>query len=100
MGQIPRTYVCNRPERKNSLGYEWYSLDDNEKATLIESFANSDAVIQRSPNDAASPIAAEVLEHPDFNSTLCFGNAKRGLINLVSAWGDKVHKYFCGFNHN
>ena len=100
MGQIPRTYVCNRPERKNSLGYEWYLLDVNEKATLIESFANSDAVFQRSPNDAASPIAAEVLEHPDFNSALCFGNAKQGLIDLVSAWGDKVHKYFCGFNHN
>ena len=45
MGQIPHIYVCIRPERKNTFGYEWYLLDDNEKATLIESFANSDAVI-------------------------------------------------------
>jgi len=90
-------YVFDLREEK-SLSYEWYFSDDKTEATLIESFVDSDAAMQRLANHAASPIANEVLEHVDFKSVLCFGNAKQDLIDTLSGFGAKFHNHLCGYH--
>ena len=91
-------YVFELKE-ENTISYEWHLSDDNKEATLIETFVDSDAAVQRIKNHAASPIAAEVLEHVDFNGVHCFGKAKHDLIDMLTAWGAKFQHHFCGFNH-
>ena len=91
-------YVFELKE-ENTISYEWHLSDDNNEATLIETFVDSDAAVQRIKNHAASPIAAEVLEHVDFNGVHCFGKAKHDLIDMLTAWGAKFQHHFCGFNH-
>ena len=91
-------YVFDLKE-ENTISYEWHLSDDNKEATLIETFNDSDAAVQRLKNHAASPIAAEVLEHVDINGVYCFGNAKQDLIDMFTAWGAKFQRHFCGFNH-
>ena len=90
-------YVFDLKEEK-SISYEWYFSDDKIEAVLIESFVDSDAAMQRLENHAGSPIATEVLEHVDFKSVLCFGNAKQDLINTLSGFGAKFHSHICGFH--
>ena len=91
-------YVFELKEEK-SISYEWHLSEDNKEATLIETFVDSDAAIQRIKNHAASPIAAEVLEQVDIKGVHCFGNAKQELIDTLTAWGAKFQRHFCGFNH-
>ena len=91
-------YVFDLKE-ENTMSYEWHLSDDNNEATLIETFVDSDAAVQRIKNHAASPIAAEVLEHVDFNGVHCFGKAKHDLIEMLTAWGAKFQHHFCGFSH-
>ena len=91
-------YVFDLKEAK-SISYEWHLSDDNKEATLVESFVDSDGAMQRLQNHAASPIAAEVLEHVDIKGVHCLGNAKQDLIETLTAWGAKFQRHFCGFNH-
>lgn len=90
-------YVFDLKEEK-SISYEWYFSDDKVEATLVESFVDSDAALKRLANHAASPIATEVMEHVDFKSVLCFGNAKQDLIDKLKAFGAKFHSHLCGYH--
>ena len=91
-------YVFELKE-ENTISYEWHLSDDNKDATLVEAFVNSDSAVQRFKNHAKSPIATEVLEHVNITSVYCFGNAKNDLVGILSAWGAKIQRHYCGFNH-
>ena len=91
-------YVFNLKE-ENTISYEWHLSEDNTEATLVESFVDNDAAMQRLANHAASPIAEEVLEQVDIKGVLCLGNAKQDLIDTLTTWGAKFQSHFCGFNH-
>jgi len=82
----------------NSISYEWHISADGTEATLIESFIDSDAMMTRLGNHAASPLAAEVTDLLDFNSILCLGNAKKDAIEALSAWGAKFRSHHSGYN--
>ena len=91
-------YVFNLKE-ENTISYEWHLSEDNTEATLVESFVDNDAAMQRLANHAASPIAEEVLDQVDIKGVLCLGNAKQDLIDTLTAWGAKFQRHFCGFYH-
>ena len=91
------TYVHGLSE-ENSISYEWHISDDGAAATLIESFVDSDAMMVRLVNHAASPIAAEVMEQVEITGVLCLGNAKQDAIELLSAWGAVFHKHHAGYH--
>ena len=90
-------YVYDLKE-ENTISYEWYLSENRKEASLIETFVDSEGAIQRLKNHSKSPIANEVLEHVDIKSVYCFGNAKKDLIEIFSAWGAKFQTHFCGFN--
>ena len=92
-------YVFELKEEKG-ISFEWFLSDDNTEATLIESYVDSDGAKQRIENHVASPIATEVLEHFDITDFHVFGNAKKDLIEMLSAWGAKFNRYVGGFNHS
>ena len=92
-------YVFELKEEKG-ISFEWFLSDDNTEATIIESYLDSDGAKQRLENHAASPIATEVLEHFDITGFHVFGNAKKDLIEMLSSWGAKFHRYAGGFNHS
>ena len=92
-------YVFELKEEKG-VSFEWFLSDDNTEATLIESYVDSDGAKQRIENHVASPIATEVLEHFDITGVHVFGNAKEDLIEMLSSWGAKFHRYAGGFNHS
>ena len=92
-------YVFELKEEKG-ISFEWFLSDDNTEATLIESYVDSDGAKQRIENHAASPIATEVLEHFDITGFHVFGNAKKVLIEMLSAWGAKFNRFAGGFNHS
>ena len=92
-------YVFELKEEKG-ISFEWFLSDDNTEATLIESYVDSDGAKQRIENHVASPIATEVLEHFDITGFHVFGNAKKDLIEMLSSWGAKFHRYAGGFNHS
>ena len=92
-------YVFELKEEKG-LSFEWFLSDDNIEATLIESYVDSDGLKQRIENHAASPIATEVLEHFDITDVHCFGSAKKDLVEMLTAWGSKFHRYAGGFNRS
>ena len=92
-------YVYDLKEEK-TMSYEWYLSEDRKEASLIETFEDSDGAIQRLKNHSESPIASEVLEHVDIKSVHYFGNAKKDLIEIFSAWGAQFQIHFCGFKHN
>ena len=92
-------YVFELKEEKG-ISFEWFLSDDNTEATLIESYVDSDGAKQRIENHAASPIAIEVLEHFDITGFHVFGNAKKDLIEMLSAWGAKFNRFAGGFNHS
>ena len=91
-------YVFELKE-ENTISYEWHLSDENKDATLVEAFVDSDAAVQRFKNHAESPIASEVLEHVNITSVYCFGNANNDLVDILSAWGAKIQRHYCGFNH-
>ena len=92
-------YVFELKEEKG-ISFEWFLSDDNTEATLIESYVDSDGTKQRIENHAASPIATEVLEHFDIKGFHVFGNAKKDLIGMLSAWEAKFNRFAGGFNHS
>ena len=92
-------YVFELKEEKG-ISFEWFLSDDNTEATLIESYVDSDGAKQRIENHAASPIATEVLEHFDITGFHVFGNTKKDLIEMLSAWGAKFNRFAGGFNHS
>ena len=92
-------YVFELKEEKG-ISFEWFLSDDNTEATLIESYIDSDGAKQRIENHAASPIATEVLEHFDITGFHVFGNAKKDLIEMLSAWGAKFNRFSGWFNHS
>ena len=92
-------YVFELKEKKG-ISFEWFLSDDNTEATIIESYIDSDGAKQRLENHAASPIATEVLEHFDITGFHVFGNAKKDLIEMLSAWGAKFNRFAGGFNHS
>ena len=92
-------YVFELKEEKG-ISFEWFLSDDNTEATLIESYVDSDGAKQRIENHVASPIATRVLEHSDITGFHVFGNAKKDLIEMLSSWGAKFHRYAGGFNHS
>ena len=79
-------YVFELKE-ENTISYKWFLSDNVEKATLVESYTNSDATFQRFKNHGASPIANEVMEFVDFEAVYCFRNPKEDLIEMLGAWG-------------
>ena len=82
----------------NSISYEWHISADGTEATLIESFIDSDAMMTRLGNHAASPLATEVTDLLDFKSILCLGNAKKDAIEALSAWGAQFRSHHSGYN--
>ena len=92
-------YVYDLKEEK-TMSYEWHLSEDKKEDTLIEIFEDSDGAVQRLKNHSESPIASEVLEHVNIKSVHCFGNAKKDLIEIFSAWGAQFQIHFCGFKHN
>ena len=72
--------------------------DDNKEVTLIETFVDSDGVLQRLANHGASPIASEVSEYVEFKNILCLRNAKLDLIEALTPWGAKFQHHFCGYH--
>ena len=68
-------YVYELKE-ENTISYEWFLSNDGNKATLVESYTNSDATVQRFKNHSTSPIANEVMEFVDFEAVYCLGNPK------------------------
>ena len=92
-------YVYELKE-ENTISYEWFLSNDGNKATLVESFTNSDATVQRFKNHGASPIANAVEEFFDFEAVYCFGNPKDDLKEMLVAWGAIIQNHFYGFNHS
>ena len=88
-------YVYELKE-ENTISYEWFLSNDGNKATLVESFTNSDATVQRFKNHGASPIANEVVEFVDFEAVYCFGNPKDDLKEMLGAWGQLFKITFVG----
>ena len=84
-----------RPAKEGSLeiSYLWFLSDDNTEATLIVSYVYSNGAKQPIENPVASPIATEVLEHFDITGFHVFRNAKKDLIEMLSSWGAKFHRY-------
>ena len=83
---------------ENSISYEWHISGGGTEATLIESFVDSDAMMVRLGNHAASPLATEVMEHVNITGVCCLGNAKQDAIEALSAWGARVRSYHSGYN--
>ena len=90
-------YVYDLKE-ENSISYEWHISEDESEATLIETFVNSDAMMVRLGNHAASPLATEVIEYVDITGVCCLGNAKQDAIEALSAWGARFRSYHSGYN--
>ena len=90
-------YVYDLKE-ENSISYEWHISEDGSEATLIESFVNSDAMMVRLGNHAASPLATEVTEYVDMVEIFCLGNAKQDAIKALSAWGARFRSHHSGYN--
>ena len=90
-------YVYELKE-ENSISYEWHISEDGSEATLIEAFTDSDAMMVRLGNHAASPLAAEVLELIDITDVLCLGNAKPNAVETLSAWGARFRSHHSGYN--
>ena len=90
-------YVYDLKE-ENSISYEWHVSGDGTEATLIESFVDSDAMMVRLGNHAASPLATEVIEYVDITGVCCLGNAKQDAIEALSAWGARFRSYHSGYN--
>ena len=90
-------YVYDLKE-ENSISYEWNISEDGTEATLIESFVNSDAMMVRLGNHAASPLATEVTEYVDMTGIFCLGNAKQDAIKALSAWGARFRSHHSGYN--
>ena len=88
-------YVYELKE-ENTISYEWFLSNDGNKATLVESFTNSDATVQRFKNHGASPIANEVEEFVDFEAVFCFGNPRDDLKEMLGAWGQLFKITFVG----
>ena len=90
-------YVYELKE-ENSISYEWHISEDGSEATLIEAFTDSDAMMVRLGNHAASPLASEVLELIDITYVLCLGNAKPNSVETLSAWGASFRSHHSGYN--
>ena len=90
-------YVYELKE-ENSISYEWHISEDGSEATLIEAFTDSDAMMVRLGNHAASPLASEVLELIDITYVLCLGNAKPNAVEALSEWGARFRSHHSGFN--
>jgi len=90
-------YVFELKE-ENSISYEWHISKDGSDATLIEAFTDSDAMMVRLGNHAASPLASEVLEVVDITDVLCLGNAKPNAVEALSAWGARFRSHHSGYN--
>ena len=90
-------YVFELKE-ENSISYEWHISKDGSEATLIEAFTDSDAMMVRLGNHAASPLASEVLEVVDITDVLCLGNAKPNAVEAFSAWGARFRSHHSGYN--
>ena len=90
-------YVYELKE-ENSISYEWHISEDGSEATLIEAFTDSDAMMVRLGNHAASPLASEVLELIDITDVLCLGNAKQNAVEALSAWGARFRSHHSGYN--
>ena len=90
-------YVYELKE-ENSISYEWHISEDGSEATLIEAFTDSDAMMVRLGNHAASPLASEVLELIDITDVLCLGNAKQNAVEALSAWGARFRSRHSGYN--
>ena len=92
-------YVYDHNE-ENTISYEWHISDDGASATLIETYVDSDSMMVRLGNHAASPIAAEVAEQVEITGVLCLGNAKQDAIDALSAWGATFHAHHAGFHRS
>ena len=90
-------YVYDLNE-ENSISYEWHISKDGSEATLIEAFTDSDALVVRLGNHAASPLASEVLELINITDVLCLGNAKPDAVETLSAWGARFRSHHSGYN--
>ena len=90
-------YVYDLKE-ENSISYEWHISGDGTEATLIESFVDSDAMMVRLGNHAASPLATEVMEHVNITEVCCLGNSKQHAIEALSAWGARFRSYHSSYN--
>ena len=90
-------YVYELKE-ENSISYEWHISEDGSEATLIEAFTDSDAMMVRLGNHAASPLASEVLELIDITDVLCLGNAKQNAVEAFRAWGARFRSHHSGYN--
>ena len=90
-------YVYELKE-ENSISYEWHISKDGSEATLIEAFTDSDAMMVRLGNHAASPLASEVLELINITDVLCLGNAKPDAVETLSAWGARFRSHHSGYN--
>ncbi len=92
-------YVYDLKE-ENSISYEWHLSEDGTEAILIELFVDSDGMMERLGNHAASPLATEVFEQVDITSVLCLCNVKPNAIEALSAWGAKFENRHCGYNRS
>ena len=90
-------YVYELKE-ENSISYEWHISEDGSEATLIEAFTDSDAMMIRLGNHAASPLASEVLELLDITEVLCLGNVKPNAVETLSTWGARFRSHHSGYN--
>jgi len=85
-------------KKENSISYEWHISNDGSDTTPIAAFMDSDAMMVRLGNHAASPLASEVLELIEITDVLCLGNAKPNAVEALSTWGARFRSHHSGYN--
>ena len=96
MSENSSPYVFNCPEPK-TIRFEWFLSEDNQSATLIEMFEDSDAARLRLEHHSVSHLVKEFPEHFEIKNFIVLGDIKADMKEKLQDWNADQRTYIGGF---
>ena len=96
MSENSSPYVFNCPEPR-TIRFEWFLSEDNQSATLIEMFEDSDAARLRLEHHSVSHLVKEFPEHFEIKNFIVLGNIKADMKEKLKDWNADQRTYVGGF---
>jgi len=95
--RIAREMIASTRQEAGALGYEWCLSADRKRCRIIETYADSDAVLAHLTGSAVQQGVPKMLEMSSISRFEVYGDPGPKAAAMLAGFGAEIFAPWCGF---
>jgi quinol monooxygenase YgiN len=95
---IAREMVAGSEQESGTLGYEWFVSNDRRRCRLIETYANSNAVLTHLKGPVVGQLVPKLLEQSKLDRFQVCGDPGPEAAAMLTGFGAEIFSNWWGFS--